>query len=150
MSHSFTNLLTHAVFSTKDRIPLIPSDIRPRLHSYMGGIIRRLHGKVITIGGTIDHVHLLIQLTPTLALAEAIQKLKANSSRWVNETLHLPTKFAWQEGYAGFSVSMSNVSRVAKYISNQEIHHRKKTFREEMRELFMKHQISLDERSMWN
>ncbi|MDD5543327.1 MAG: IS200/IS605 family transposase [Acidobacteriia bacterium] len=149
MSHTFTNLLTHAIFSTKNRIPMIVSDIKPRLHAYMGGIIRELHGKPITIGGTTDHVHLLIQLPPILAPAEAIQKLKANSSRWVNETLRLRTKFAWQEGYAGFSVSLSNVPKVVRYILNQEQHHRRKTFQEEMREFLTTYGIAFEESSVW-
>ncbi len=149
MPHTFTNLLTHVIFSTNDRIPMIASDNRPRVHAYMGGIVRQLHGKTITIGGTNDHVHLLIQLPPTLALAEAVQKLKANSSRWANETLRLRTKFAWQEGYAGFSVSLSNVPAVVRYISSQEQHHRKKSFQDEMRDFFMKYQIVCDEQLMW-
>lgn len=146
MSHTFTNLLTHVIFSAKDRKPLIVPEIKTRLHAYMGGIIRELDGYPLTINGTNDHAHLLIRLPPTLALAEAIRILKANSSKWVNETFSLRQKFAWQIGYAGFSVSQSNVAAVVKYISNQEQHHRRVSFQDELRQYLRKHGIEFDER----
>ncbi len=149
MSHTFTNLLTHIIFSTKDRRPRIPPEIRSRLHGYMGGIIHELGGKPITINGTKDHAHLLVQLPPVLALAKALQIIKGNSSRWVNETFDCRRPFAWQEGYAGFSVSLSNAPAVVRYISNQERHHQKISFQDELREFLKKHGIEFDERYIW-
>jgi REP-associated tyrosine transposase len=149
MSHTFTNLLTHVIFSTKDRQPLIIPEIKPRLHAYLGGMVRELKGKPITLNGTVDHMHLLIQLPPTVALSEALGILKAKSSGWVNETFDVPRKFAWQTGYAGFSVSLSNVPAVVKYISLQEQHHQKMTFQEELRKYLKKHGIEFDERYIW-
>ncbi len=147
MSHTFTNLLTHIIFSTKDRRPRILPEIKPPLHGYMGGIIHELGGKPITINGTTDHAHLLVQLP--LALAKALQIIKGNSSRWVNETFDFPRPFAWQEGYAGFSVSLSNALAVVRYISNQEQHHQKISFQDELRGFLKKHGIEFEERYIW-
>lgn len=149
MSHTFTNLLTHVIFSTKDRRPVIVSEIAPRLHAYLGGILHEISGRPLTLNGTADHVHLLVQLPPILALADVVRVLKANSSRWVKETFDRPRKFAWQEGYAGFSVSLSNVPAVVKYISNQEQHHRKISFQDELRKYLTRHGIKYDERYIW-
>ena len=149
MSHTFTNLLTHIIFSTKDRRPFITSEIKPRLDAYLGGIVRELNGYPLTINGTEDHAHLLVRLPPVLALAEALRVLKANSSKWVNETFASKRKFAWQIGYAGFSVSQSNVPAVVKYINNQEAHHRRVSFQDELRAYLKKHGIEYDERYIW-
>jgi putative transposase len=150
MPHSFTNLLTHVIFSTKDRRPSILPEFKSRLHAYLGGIMHELDGHPVTINGTPDHVHLLIRLPPTLALAGAVRVLKANSSRWVNETFESRQRFAWQIGYAGFSVSRSNVPAVVKYISGQEEHHKKISFKEELRNYLEKHGIQYDERYIGN
>jgi REP element-mobilizing transposase RayT len=115
----------------------------------MGGIIRELNGCPLTINGTADHVHLLVRLPGMLALAEALRILKANSSKWVNETFSLRRKFAWQIGYAGFSGSQSNVPTVVKYIGNQEAHHRRVSFQDELRQYLKKHGIEDDERYIW-
>jgi REP element-mobilizing transposase RayT len=85
MPHTFTNLLTHVIFGTKNRVPIIGDDIGPQLHAYMGGIIRELNGKALAVNGTSDHIHLLISLPPALSLSDAMRVLKTNSSRWVKE-----------------------------------------------------------------
>ena len=136
MSHTYTNLLSHIVFSTKDRLPLIDPHLKPRLLGYMNGIVEQGGGKVLSINSMADHLHLLWELSPTVALSDAMRLLKTNSSRWVRETFSLKP-FAWQTGYAAFSVSRSNVSAVANYIENQERHHRKRTFQEEFIELLV-------------
>jgi putative transposase len=144
MPHTFTNLLTHAVFSTKDRAPLIKPEIRPRLHAYLGGIVREAQGTAFIVNGTAEHVHLLISLPPTLSLADAMRVLKTNSSRWMNEDQRVP--FAWQSGYGAFSVSRSNAEAVSRYIARQEEHHRKISFREELIAFLRRHEIEFDER----
>jgi REP-associated tyrosine transposase len=149
MSHTFTNLLTHVLFSTKDRRRSIVPEIKAQLHAYMGGIVRELKGNPLTINGVSDHVHLLVQFPPTLALSEAMGVLKANSSGWVNETFPRRQKFAWQTGYTGFSVSQSNASAVIEYISRQEEHHQKMTFQEELIKYLKRHGIAYDERYIW-
>ncbi|MCI0445388.1 IS200/IS605 family transposase [bacterium] len=133
MSHSFSNLLTHIIFSTKGRRNLLSSDLRPRLFQYMGGIIREIKCKPIIIGGVEDHVHLLIELSTNDSVAKVLSTLKANSSRWIHDEIGM-RYFEWQRGYAAFSVSQSMRVTVERYIARQEEHHKKKTFREELTE----------------
>lgn len=142
MSHTYTNLLSHLVFSTKDRQPLIDPDLKPQLLPYMAGIIRNQGNKILSINAVEDHLHLLWELSPTWAFADAVRVLKANASKWVNENSH--RRFAWQTGYGAFSVSQSNVPAVAHYIENQEQHHRRRTFEEEFLELLTRHGIAFD------
>ena len=98
MAHTLANLLTHVIFSTKDRQPLLTPDLRTDLLAYMGGIVRNIHGKLIDSNGRPDHVHCLLSLPPALAVAEALRVIKSNSSLWVHETRHR-SAFAWQRGY---------------------------------------------------
>jgi len=149
MAHTFTNLLTHIIFSTKNRLPQIDGDLKERLHPYLGGILRKLDGKASIVNGTCDHVHLMVQLPPDLALSDAVRVLKTNSSKWVHEQWPTRSKFAWQTGYGAFSVSKSNAAAVTKYIADQEKHHRRKTFQEEFLEYLKKHEIAYDERYIW-
>jgi REP element-mobilizing transposase RayT len=149
MAHTFTNLLTHIIFSTKERAPLIGAELKPELHAYLGGMLREIKGKAYSINGTADHVHLLVSLPPTLALSDAMKLVKANSSRWVSDKWSSRKDFGWQIGYGAFSVSKSNVSPVIRYIENQEEDHRKVTFKEEFLEFLSKHGIEYDERYIW-
>lgn len=107
MSHTFTHLVVHVVFGTKDRAPLISASIKADLFAYIGGIIRELDGKTLAINGMPDHIHLLISLPATLAVADAIRVVKTNSSRWVHEKWPERGAFGWQQGYGAFSVSRS-------------------------------------------
>jgi REP element-mobilizing transposase RayT len=141
MSHSYSQNYLHIVFGTKERRKLIAEARQPKLWSYMGGIGRNHGFLVLANGGMEDHVHLLIQLPPVLALAKAVSLLKSNSSRWMNEH---GTKFSWQEGYGAFSVSASGLSTVERYIANQPRHHKKMTFEEEYIALLTKHGIQFD------
>ncbi len=148
MAHSFSNLLTHVIFSTRGRQPFLTPDLRPDLLAYMGGIVRKLRGKTIESSAPLDHVHCLLSLPATLSVAEALRVLKANSSLWVHETRRLPA-FAWQTGYGAFSVSQSNVPAVLKYIRGQDQHHRRISFQEELITLLKRHGLSYDERYLW-
>jgi len=148
MAHTFTNLLTHVIFSTKDRLPLLTPDLRADMLAYLAGIVRKLHGKVIESNARPDHVHSLLSLPPTLAVAEALRVLKSNSSLWVHETRRRAA-FAWQTGYGAFSVSQSNVPTVANYIRKQDQHHRKVSFQEEFIAFLKRHGIAYDERYIW-
>jgi putative transposase len=144
MSHSYSNLLSHVVFSTKDRQPLIDAEMKPRLLGYINGIVNEGGGKVLSLNAMPDHLHMLWELPPTLALSDSTRVVKTNSSRWVHETWGSQKPFAWQTGYGAFSVSRSNVSAVATYIESQESHHRRRTFQEEFIELLVKHGIDYD------
>ena len=149
MSHSYACLLAHAVFSTKDRAPLVVGECRERLYPYLGGIAREIGARALKIGGTTDHVHVLLSLPPTLCAADALRDLKANSSRWVHETWPDRGDFAWQTGYGVFSVSESNREAVASYIEGQEAHHRRMPFQEEFISLLKIHGIAYDDRYIW-
>src|SRR5690242_757100 len=130
MPHSYTNLLYHVVFSTKDRRPLIDETWRARLYDYFGGAVRGLGGTALEIGGVADHVHILAKLRQDRAVADCMRDLKSNSSGWVNQSVRQATPFGWQQGYGAFTVSESQVENVRHYIRNQEAHHRKMTFEE--------------------
>ena len=149
MSRTFTNLLTHLVFSTKDREPLIVPEIKSELYSYLGGLTRELQGKAYGINGTSDHVHLLISLPPVVSISEALRFIKSNSSGWVHDRWPKRRAFSWQLGYGAFSVSKSSVPFVLKYIQNQETHHHRITFKEEFIDFLVKNEIDYDERYIW-
>jgi REP element-mobilizing transposase RayT len=130
------------VFSTKDRENLVPKALQARLYAYIAGICKSNDMLAFAIGGMENHVHALFRLPPTMNLARAVNLLKTNSSNWMNE--QQSTRFAWQKGYGAFSVSSSNISKVVKYIDNQEMHHRKMTFEEEYIALLKKHGVPFD------
>ena len=141
MSHTYAQNVIHVVFSTKDRRKLMSAEFRPRLWAYTVGICKKLDVPVLAVGGMEDHIHFLIQIPPTLAVAKAVLAIESNSSRWVNDQGH---KFAWQQGYGAFSVSTSNVPIVVRYIQNQEAHHRKMSFDSEFLALLKKHGMEFD------
>jgi REP element-mobilizing transposase RayT len=119
----------------------MPEEFRPRLWAYAAGICKKLEIVVLAVGGMEDHIHLLLRIPPTLALAKAVLSIKSNSSRWANEEGH---KFAWQQGYGAFSVSSSIVPMVIRYIQNQEAHHRRMSFDAEFLALLKKHGMEFD------
>ena len=129
MRHTHVSIRVHCVFSTKERRASIPEAIQPRLWAFIGGIVRRVGMKAIAVGGTSDHLHVLLLLPATITLAKAVQTLKANSSRWLHEATGKP--FEWQEGYAAFSVSIPQTDATVAYIRNQRQHHAKRGFDEE-------------------
>ncbi|OFV95025.1 MAG: transposase [Acidobacteria bacterium RIFCSPLOWO2_02_FULL_61_28] len=149
MAQTFTNLLTHVIFSTKGRVRSIQPQWKPRLLAYMGGIIRELDGKAVAIDGTGDHVHMLLWMPPTRSISETLRVLKTNSSRWVNRERGMRRDFTWQAGYGAFSVSHSNAPAVVRYIRGQEKHHRRVSFQEEFVKLLQKNNIEYDERYIW-
>jgi REP element-mobilizing transposase RayT len=147
MSDTFSNLSVHVVFSTRDRIPMMTRVVRKRIFQYIGGVVNGLGGTVIAIGGTPDHAHLVARLPTNMCVADFVRKIKANSSKWINEQV-VDAKFGWQRGYGAFSISQSVVSSVAKYVRNQERHHRLRSFEDEFRMLLIRHGISFDERHL--
>lgn len=144
MGSTFFSLHYHIVFSTKERRPIIHDDWRPRLHSYLGGIVRGMGGVAETVGGVADHIHLLASLRPVHCVADVMRDLKKDSTNWVKE--NLDRNFSWQEGYAAFTVSPSATEAVRKYVVNQSLHHGKHSFVDELRELLGKAGITYDEK----
>ena len=150
MPSTYTNLLYHIVFSTKNRIPLIHQGFQEELYRYTGGIIRAEGGVQLEIGGMSDHIHILAKFKPAISVSDMLAKIKANSSKWVNDHKMKLRKFGWQEGYAAFSVSESQAPAVREYIQTQEEHHRKQTFQEEFIALLERHGIEYDPRYLWD
>jgi putative transposase len=128
MPQSYTNLLYHIVFSTKDRRPLITTDVKDRLYEYIGGTVRGLGGLLLAINGIEDHVHILARLRADRSVSDALRDLKANASGWMHDVFPEVNDFSWQRGYGAFTVSASQVEKVRRYIANQEEHHRKQDF----------------------
>jgi len=149
MAHSFSRLVVHFIFSTKDRQPLISAPLQQRLYPYIGGILHRQRSRLLKAGGTSDHIHLLAALHPELGVAEAMRLVKANSSKWVHDTFPNLSAFAWQTGYGAFTVSESSIGDVIRYVDNQEEHHRRVTFEEEFVGFLRRHGIEFDERYLW-
>ena len=141
MAHSYTNLIFHIVYGTKERRPFIDEEFQPRLYEYLGGTIRGLKGISLEIGGIEDHVHVLVKLPPTITVSDFLEKLKANTSKWSKSVRR---GFGWQDGYAAFTVSESQVERVRHYIQNQREHHARSSFRDELIALLEAHGVKYD------
>jgi REP element-mobilizing transposase RayT len=139
-------LLYHIVYGTKDRLPLITEEFRPRLHLYLGGLMNGLHGTPLEINGTADHVHVLARIRPVISISEFMSKFKSVSSGWARRQTH---KFKWQVKYGAFTVSESQVERVRDYIRNQEAHHSRVSFEEEFKMLLKSNGIQFDEKYLW-
>lgn len=146
MPHSYSSCLIHLVFSTRGRRKAITADIRDRLHAYLGGIARENEMKALAVGGTEDHVHLLLSIPATMPLAKAVQLIKGGSSKWIHDTFRLAQDFAWQEGYGAFSIGVSGVDDTIAYINNQAERHRVKTFEEEFVSFLNRHGVAFDDR----
>jgi len=149
MSRTYTSLLTHVAFSTKSRQPLITPQLEERLLPYLGGIARRLGGTLLVSNSVADHVHLLLELPPTIAISTAVGKIKGCSSKWVHESFPEARWLGWQRGFGAFAVSRSAVSAVGTYIERQKEHHHKVTFQEEFVRLLQRHGIDFDHRYLW-
>ena len=141
MPQTYAANFIHCVFSTKDRRDTIPLELQERLWAYLLGTAKNLGIELLGAGGTANHIHLLIALPPKLPLAEAIQKLKANSSRWLGEH---EIAFEWQKGYGAFSVSPSLLSTLQTYIRHQAEHHQKRNFEDEFLTLLRKSGVMCD------
>jgi REP-associated tyrosine transposase len=149
VGHTYTNLLYHIIFSTKNRLPYLQDEARRDVFAYMGGIARTIGAICLIVGGHDDHVHLLSKLPASLAVADFTKKVKANSSRWIHQQRVLPERSVGKEGYAAFSVSESSAEAVSRYIANQARHHQKKTFQGELIEFLKRHRLPYDERYIW-
>ena len=148
MASTFTNLSYHIVFSTKYRKNYLTDAVNADMYRYIAGIIANKNGQLLEIGGMPDHIHILTTCPPTIALAEFIRDIKANSSKWLHEEKHL-IQFAWQVGYGALTVSRSQLEIVRKYIRNQAEHHRTRTFEDEFREILVRNSIVFEEKYLF-
>lgn len=140
MPHTRVSVRVHCVFGTKNREHRIPCDLQPRAWAFIGGIARNLDMTAISVGGVADHVHILLLLPATIPLATAIQKIKANSSRWMHE--QTGREFQWQDGYAAFSIGISQTDATVRYIERQREHHARRGFGEELARMLARHRMA--------
>jgi REP element-mobilizing transposase RayT len=154
MPQSLSNVLIHAVWSTKERVSfLTDKPLREEMHCYLGGISARLDCPTMIVGGVADHVHILMRLARTITLADWVKEMKRASTVWLIEQAGrdpMLSKFHWQAGYGTFSVSESKAEEVRAYIAKQDEHHRKITFQDEYRRFLKAHGIEWDERYVWD
>ncbi|HMM78955.1 MAG TPA: IS200/IS605 family transposase [Pyrinomonadaceae bacterium] len=147
MPHTYSHLIFHIVFSTKERRPLIDPELREQLYEYIGGTVRGLGGILIEIGGVADHVHLLVILKPTILLSDFMRMMKSSTSKCANEAT--AGHFQWQDGYGAFTVGKSQIGAVRNYIRDQEEHHRKVDFRDEFIKMLESSGIDFDPQYLW-
>jgi putative transposase len=150
MPGTYSQLLFHIVFSTKERAPWITPEVAARLYPYMGGIVRAEKGFLYDIGGIEDHVHLYLRWRPDGALSDLMRTVKARSSKWVHDTFPELAAFKWQEGYSVFSVSKSQEEAVKNYIARQAEHHEREDFRSELLRMLVAHGVEFDERYVFD
>jgi len=146
MANTFTQIYLHLVFAVQNRKSLIQSDWKNELFKYITGIIQNNGHKLIAINGVPNHRHIGVGYKPHQLIPELLQDIKGNSSKWINQKKFVDGKFNWQEGYGAFSFSHSQIDGVAKYIINQDQHHKKQNFREEYIQLLKKYNIQFDDK----
>ncbi|HZY63260.1 MAG TPA: IS200/IS605 family transposase [Edaphobacter sp.] len=148
MPQSLAFILVHLIFSTKDRRPFINDEVRPALHAYLATVARDAGCECFRVGGVADHVHLAVRLSRTTNVADLVKHLKTVSSQWIKT--QGVKGFAWQHGYAAFSVSPTDIGALVEYIAGQEDHHRKRSFQDELRAFLKRYGIEFDERYVWD
>jgi REP element-mobilizing transposase RayT len=150
MPQSLSSILVHLVFSTKNREPFISGAVERDLHRYMAKIFRSLQSPSLTIDGTADHVHILFSLSRVIKIADLVQDVKTDSSKWIKTQGTEFRNFHWQKGYGAFSIGQSQVPTLKRYIARQKIHHQRVTFQDEYRKFLKKYAIEYDERYVWD
>lgn len=147
---SLSLVIIHVIFSTKDRAGLLDAEVRPRLHAYLATVARNAGCEAYRVGGVADHVHLAVRLSRTLSIAELVETLKTASSKWLKSQSASLGAFAWQRGYGCFSVGPSDLDSLCEYIDQQEKHHQRRTFQEELRMFLGKYGVEYDEAYVWD
>jgi putative transposase len=150
MPQSLARLHVHLVFSTKRRVPLLRDSARDALHRYMAVVLQDLGCPATLINSVEDHVHVLFELSRTVAVSTVVEAVKKSSSKWIKTQGAEFEDFAWQAGYGAFAVSESNVLSVRDYVADQRDHHRKRSFQDEYRALLERHGVAFDERYVWD
>ncbi|HUS46792.1 MAG TPA: IS200/IS605 family transposase [Phycisphaerae bacterium] len=150
MAHSYVVCPVHYIFSTKGRRKLIARELQERLWPYIGGIARQNRLRALAVGGTGNHVHVLVSIPATVTIAKAVQLIKGGSSKWISETFPSCRDFEWQAGYGAFAVSVSGLGKARKYIENQQEHHRTRTFEQEYLAFLHRHGVECDPRYVFD
>jgi REP element-mobilizing transposase RayT len=150
MPQSLSFVLVHLIFSTKDRRPFLDDSVRPALYEYLATVVRNAKCECYRVGGIADHVHLAVRLSRTANVAELVEQVKSSSSKWLKTQSPTLSKFAWQRGYAAFSVSPTDMGALVEYIAGQEDHHRKRSFQDELRAFLKRYGVECDEQYLWD
>jgi REP element-mobilizing transposase RayT len=149
MANTYSQIYLHFVFATKYRQSLIPKGHKEELHKCMTGLVRNRKAKMIAVHCMPDHAHLFVGFRPVLSIADFVKEIKVESNEFLNNQSWMKQQFRWQEGYGVFSYGHSQIDRVAKYVLNQEQHHKKKTFRSEYLEFLDKFQVPFEEQYLF-
>ena len=150
MAQTLVSLMVHVVFSTKQRRALITPAVEPELYAYLGGTAKNLASRCLAIGGTENHVHLLISQSKNMALSDLMEEVKKSSSKWIKTKGPQFRTFGWQDGYGAFTVGQSTVEALKQYIARQKEHHKRQTFEQELVAFLKKYRIEYDERYLWS
>ena len=150
MPQSLAQLYIHLVFSTKHREPWLAPTLRTKIHPYMAEVSNNFGFPALEVGGVADHVHILARQSRTKTVAQWVEEIKTTSNKWIKGLDNDHAGFAWQEGYAAFSLSPSHVEAVRQYVKNQEEHHRGVSFQDEVRTLFQKYGVAWNEEYVWD
>jgi REP element-mobilizing transposase RayT len=151
MPQSLAQIYLHIVFSTKERRPFLEETaICDEMHNYLGGICNNVGCPILRVGGVADHVHLLCRFGRTISVADLVQELKRESSKWVKTKSPTLRDFHWHNGYGAFSLSPTHVEPVRSYIATQDEHHKAVSFQDEFRRLLKKYGLEWDERYVWD
>jgi putative transposase len=150
MPQSLTKLYAHLIFSTKNRQPLLDELVRPRVHAYLATVIRSLDSPWVVVGGVADHVHILFDMGKMRAPVEFVEQTKRESSKFIKTLGPNYRDFYWQRGYAMFSVGPAHRDEAEEYVRNQEEHHRRKTFQEEIRAFLERYGVAYEEEHVWD
>ena len=150
MAQTLVSLLVHVVFSTKERRPTITPEVESELYAYMAGTLKNLQSRCLAVGGTENHVHLLVSQSKNVALSRLMEELKKSSSKWIKTKAPALRVFGWQDGYGAFSIGESNVEALKRYIAGQKTRHQRQTFQQEVVALLKKYKVEYDERYLWS
>jgi len=150
MAQSLVNILVHLIFSTKERRPLIDGEIETDLYRYITAVCATCQCPAHQIGGTEDHVHILLSLLPTITVSHLVEEAKKRSAKWASTKGQQYEDFAWQGGYGAFSIGQSQLETVKKYIADQKQHHKARSFQDEFRAFLDRYQVEYDERYVWD
>jgi len=150
MANTFSQIYLQFVFAVEHRRNLIPANHKEELHKYITGLVRNRNNKLLAVHCMPDHTHLFVGFRPgSMMISDFVKEIKVESNQFINSKHWINGKFKWQNGYGAFSYSHSHIDRVAKYVLNQELHHKKRSFREEYLLLLKKFNISFDEKYLF-
>jgi REP element-mobilizing transposase RayT len=147
---TLVSLMIHVIFSTKERRAMITPGVEPELYAYLGGTAKNLGSRCLAIGGTENHLHLLISQSKNVALSHLMEELKKSSSKWIKTKGANFKQFGWQDGYGAFSIGQSNLEALKRYVASQKEHHRKQTFEQELLAFLNEYKVAYDQRYLWS